>query len=109
MTGSNGKCGGNAAFTCTACGKKGKVCDQVPGFCMHRTCKRAYDSLARQAKKQNETEWWEETKQNPKKLNWYQAIRFTTCRGAQSLVISNYSAAIRVSTSSPYSTVKPST
>ena len=55
-------------FTCTGCGKPGCQDDQVPGFLYHRTCKRAYDSLARLAVKQSEETWWNETKSNPKRL-----------------------------------------
>lgn len=63
--------GGRAAadFTCKGCLKRRPAETQVPGLQWERSCKRAYDSIARLVKKQGKEEWWSETKAVPKKLS----------------------------------------
>ena len=56
------------AFACTLCCKSHDGPDKVPGFNWGRSCKRAYDSLKRLAVKQNETDWWADVKESPKKM-----------------------------------------
>jgi len=53
---------------CNGCQRGVTAADKIPNWNYHRECKRAYDALVRLSKKQNESEWWEETKGNPKKL-----------------------------------------
>lgn len=53
-------------FTCMLCNKKFPVCERVPGHHWDRECKRAYDSLRRHCVRQNELEWFNSIKDNPK-------------------------------------------